>query len=1318
MKKHLPLLVFILSIYNLSAQNLIVNGDFESGGNGVGFITDGAGYSELLAPFSGTTVSGNFALATNPISVNSSIFINAGDHTTGSGKMLIVDGNTTAGSPRFWKAGNAGSGICGLTIGTSYTFSYWVKSISTTVTNASTQAGIGISFTGAGSIVPTPFSSVVPLPASGWKQVVYTFKATATCVSIELWNNNVNATGNDFAVDDFSLTGPQPLSLNYTSQSPTCPGLSNGSISGFGIGGVLPYANYTLTGIIPVVASITNSTGIFTGLSAGTYSLSIKDAVNTVITQNNIVLTTPTDLTVSSGVTNCSSTSTALSVSGGSSGYTWTASPSDPTLTTPNVSNPTVSPTQTTIYTVTSSSVITNDELIYNGDFSLGNVGFSTDYKYLVVSPGAQGRYGITTNANSYWSGFQPCVERLSPGVGKMMVADGSIVNGGNDRVWCQTVAVKPGQNYVFSYWSESIQSATLANIEVLINGVSIAPPASTGGVCNWLKKTINWSSGVSTTAEICIYDRSIISAGNDFAIDDISFKESSATCNLSKSVTVTIPNPINLIITNPSFVCSPGSVDITQPSITAGSTTGTVISYWRDAAGTVPLLNPNSITLSGTYYIKSTIAPCSVIKPVVVDILTNNTISLSSGVGTNAQTVSINTPITTITYNTTGATGATFLGLPSGVNGVWSANTVTISGTPSVSVGSPYSYTVTLTGGCGIISTTGTISVNPNNTISLSSAVGTNAQTVCINAPITTITYTTTGATGATFLGLPSGVNGVWSANTVTISGTPSVSVGSPYTYTVTLTGGAGTISTTGTISVNLNNTVSLSSAVASDAQTVCINAPIANITYTTTGATGATFLGLPSGVNGVWSANTVTISGTPSVSVGSPYSYTVTLTGGCGTVSTTGTISVNPNNIPTFSPVSSICSGDILSPLPTNSLNGITGTWSPVLNNIATTIYTFTPSSNQCSTTANLTINVTSISIPTFTVVNSYCRGTLIPDLPTTSNNGITGTWSPNINNTTTTTYTFIPNVGQCASATTLTLNINSIETPSFIPIDPICAGAILEPLSTTSVNGISGTWSPALNNTLTTEYSFTPNLGQCGTPVKLTITVIPNTTPIFDPISPICSGDFLSPLPNISINGITGFWSPILDNTITKTYNFTPSSGQCATSQTVTILVNSIPEFSISGVCDGTDFVLSSSQENNSDNLTYSWYNALNEKIGSSPSVKITQKGNYTVEVEDGKCKTSKDIEVNSIFCEIPKGISQNDDQRNDSFDLRNLSVNKLEIFDRYGVKVYSKLNYQNEWDGTSDKGQKLPDGTYYYVVEFKSGKSKTGWVYLNR
>jgi hypothetical protein len=50
------------------------------------------------------------------------------------------------------------------------------------------------------------------------------------------------------------------------------------------------------------------------------------------------------------------------------------------------------------------------------------------------------------------------------------------------------------------------------------------------------------------------------------------------------------------------------------------------------------------------------------------------------------------------------------------------------------------------------------TITVNPTNTITLTSAVGTDNQTPCINTAITDITYATTGATGATVSGLPTG--------------------------------------------------------------------------------------------------------------------------------------------------------------------------------------------------------------------------------------------------------------------------------------------------------------------------------------------------------------------------------------------------------------------------------------------------------------------------------------------------------------------------------------------------------------------------------
>ncbi|NLD62624.1 MAG: hypothetical protein GX646_01880, partial [Bacteroidales bacterium] len=93
-------------------------------------------------------------------------------------------------------------------------------------------------------------------------------------------------------------------------------------------------------------------------------------------------------------------------------------------------------------------------------------------------------------------------------------------------------------------------------------------------------------------------------------------------------------------------------------------------------------------------------------------------------------------------------------------------------------------------------------VDISPNNTITLNSAPTTDAQTVCINTPITPITYATTGATGATITGLPTGVTGAWASNVVTISGTPTVA-GAALTYTVSLTGGCGTISTTGTIAV-----------------------------------------------------------------------------------------------------------------------------------------------------------------------------------------------------------------------------------------------------------------------------------------------------------------------------------------------------------------------------------------------------------------------------------------------------------------------------------------------------------------------------------
>jgi gliding motility-associated-like protein len=59
-----------------------------------------------------------------------------------------------------------------------------------------------------------------------------------------------------------------------------------------------------------------------------------------------------------------------------------------------------------------------------------------------------------------------------------------------------------------------------------------------------------------------------------------------------------------------------------------------------------------------------------------------------------------------------------------------------------------------------------------------------------------------------------------------------------------------------------------------------------------------------------------------------------------------------------------------------------------------------------------------------------------------------------------------------------------------------------------------------------------------------------------------------------------------------------------------------------------------------------------------------------------------------------------------------------VKHLNIFNRYGQEVYSKDNYTNEWTGQTNKGDELPTGTYFYMIELMNGESKTGWIYINR
>ena len=299
----------------------------------------------------------------------------------------------------------------------------------------------------------------------------------------------------------------------------------------------------------------------------------------------------------------------------------------------------------------------------------------------------------------------------------------------------------------------------------------------------------------------------------------------------------------------------------------------------------------------------------------------------------------------------------------------------------------------------------------------------------------------------------------------------------------------------------------------------------------------------------------------------------------------------------------------------------------YSPTLT--STTTFWVLASIGGCETGVRIPVTATLIpnEITDFTQIGSFCVGQTIPSLPTTSSNGIVGTWSPAVmNNTETTTYTFTPILGLCATSTDMTVTITQPISPYFTQIPDNCAGTEIT-LPSTSNNGITGDWSPAIDANNTTTYTFTPDAGQCATSTDMTIVIIPTQPPTFNQIGPFCVGETITSLPTTSTNGINGTWSPAsMDNTTTTLYTFSPNGGPCieTANMTVTVLQETTPTFQINDICIGETIGTLPSISN--EGISGSWTPA--------PNSLATTTYTFTPDVVDCSTTTTETVQVNPV------------------------------------------------------------------------------------
>jgi gliding motility-associated-like protein len=107
---------------------------------------------------------------------------------------------------------------------------------------------------------------------------------------------------------------------------------------------------------------------------------------------------------------------------------------------------------------------------------------------------------------------------------------------------------------------------------------------------------------------------------------------------------------------------------------------------------------------------------------------------------------------------------------------------------------------------------------------------------------------------------------------------------------------------------------------------------------------------------------------------------------------------------------------------------------------------------------------------------------------------------------------------------------------------------------------------------------------------------------------------------------------------------------------------------------------------------------------------------------IEAGTGRESWSNEICVGFEFpLVVPNVITPNGDGRNDRFAIPNLELYQqpiLEVFNRYGQKIYESAGYRNDWDGNN-----YPTGTYFYLLRTRRPGQENllefkGWVQVLR
>lgn len=863
------------------------------------------------------------------------------------------------------------------------------------------------------------------------------------------------------------------------------------------------------------------------------------------------------------------------------------------------------------------------------------------------------------------------------------------------------TISVNEPGNYNYTVTNTFNNCVTNGTVAITQNTVipTITMPATQTITCAAPTVTLIASANPSTATPV--WNGGVTSGSNSYT----------ATAASANIYTLTVTNPFNMCVNSATteVIPSPGFPVVN----TSSSNSITCVNLTADVIATTTT-SPVSFNWNGPGIVSgANTATASINSGGVYTVVVTNTISVCS------TTITLNVPSSTVAITPTASvTGSITCSTPS----------LTLNSLPSSGV----TYTWT---GSGIISPSNqqNIDVNTGDTYSLSitnttdGCVGSTTVFVPTNTTIPTVNlslnnYTTTCATPSVQFNA---------------SSTPSTNI--DYSWTVPTTGtlDANNISNpiatgsgifTVSITDNINGCVTSSALqgtveVISDQDSPIINASpntliitctntLVSSTITSTNTT-LSYTWNPAPFNGINSA-TADFN-----SVGA-YDVSVMASNGCTAIAT---VSVTIDNTVPDVTLSAASNSGTLTCL-TNSIT-ITPTITPNSN----LTYSWSPSSGISGASDQASATFTAPGIYSISVTNT-----------------VNGCVSSSTN--TATTFTVIEDV------VTPTININPSSTNTVIG----CSASVVD--YSVSISGTSGTninysWSngattPTTGITSSGVYSVTVTNADNGCFSTSQFTVVGNTTPPQN-VNAGTNVDIACGSNSVALNGtststnVTYSWTgpsstsilsgnntanPVVSETGIYTLTVTDALTGCQSSSTVSVVQGNVIAGFTTNINEGIAPLEINFTDTSSGGNVFIWnFGDGNTSTNQNPINTYTAGGTYTVEliVSSGLCSdTAYTIIIvqDGLSLEIPNVFTPNNDGSNDIFMLRSTGIKEisLQIFNRWGTKLYDFIGPKAAWDGKSNNGENVPEGTYFFFVKALGydGKEieKNGTVHLFR